>query len=53
MDWTVIERRTKDRKGWKKLVMERMERVHTWEKQKRHKYEWREEKRALEGAKVL
>ena len=40
VDWTDIERRTKDRKEWKRCVMERMERVHLWEKQLGHKYEW-------------
>ena len=40
MDWTVIEWRTKNRKEWKKCVRERMERVHVWEKQIGHKYEW-------------
>ena len=42
MDWTDIERRTKDRKGWKRFVIERMERVHALEKQMGHKYEWSE-----------
>ena len=53
MGWTVIERRTKDRKGSKKLVMERMERVHTWEKQKGHKYEWREGEERVERSECV
>ena len=38
LDWTDIERMTNYRKGWKKVVKGRMERVHVWEKQKGHKY---------------
>ena len=40
IDWTDIERRTKDRKEWKRSVRERMERVHVWEKQRGHRYAW-------------
>ena len=42
IDWTDIERRTKDRKEWKKCIRNRMERVHRWEEQKGHKYVWSE-----------
>ena len=42
VDWTDIERRTKDRDGWRKFVRERMERLYLWEKQMGHKYEWRD-----------
>ena len=42
MDWTDVERRAKDRDGWRKFVRERMERVYVWEKQKGHQYEWRD-----------
>ena len=40
MDYTDIERRVKDRDGWRKFVRDRMERVYVWEKQKGHRYEW-------------
>ena len=42
VDWTDIERKTSDRKKWKRCVKERMDRIHVWEKQMGHKYEWSE-----------
>ena len=33
IDWTDIERLTGDKKGWKKIVKERMEHLLKWEKQ--------------------
>ena len=39
VDWTDIERLMRNRKGWKKCVLGRMERVWLWEKHKGHKYE--------------
>ena len=48
IDWTDIERKNKNTKEWKRYVRERMERAHMWEKQKGHKYEWREGEERVE-----
>ena len=44
-DWTNGERLANDRKGWKRMVRERMEHLYEWECQHGHEYEWEEVKR--------
>ena len=42
IDWTEVEKLSAERKVWKDLVIERMNHLHKWERQKGHEYEWSE-----------
>ena len=42
IDETNIERLTADRNKWKSLVAERMSQLDKWERQRGHRYEWKE-----------
>ena len=46
-DWTDLERLANDRKGWKKMVHERMNHLHKWECQGGHRYEWEADEERL------
>ena len=48
LDWTDVERMTSDRREWKRRVLDRMNHLHEWERQKGHMYEWDERVRRLE-----
>ena len=48
-DWTNVELRTSDRVVWKEVVKKRMDHLHTWERQRGHKYQWGMGKRGLNG----
>ena len=43
VEWTDIERKTKNRKEWKRRVREWMKRMYVWENYMWHKYKWSEE----------
>ena len=47
-DWTYVERLASDRRGWKKMVKERMEVLYRWECQQGHQYEWDEDEERVE-----
>ncbi len=40
VDWTDVERLSRDRDGWKSMVKERMEHLYEWECQRGHEYVW-------------
>ena len=41
-DWTNVERLANDRKGWKRMVGDRMKHLYKWECQHGHEYAWAE-----------
>ena len=48
IDCTDVERLTRDRAVWKKLVGERMSHLEKWERQRGHKYDWADGEVTLE-----